>query len=70
MPDIDEVELAYSLDQLDIHANIKLKAQTWYDEKDNRLPEPAHEMMETTVGRVIFNRILPPEDPVRQRRAG
>ena len=57
----DEVELAYSLDDVVIHTNIKLKAETWYDEKHNRLLEPRTEMLETTVGRVIFNFILPPE---------
>ena len=34
---------------------------TWYDDNDNRLPEAEKRLIETTVGRVIFNRILPPE---------
>jgi DNA-directed RNA polymerase subunit beta' len=59
--DMDEVELAYSLKQLDIHANIKLLIETWYDQQDNRLPESEERVIETTVGRVLFNRILPPE---------
>ena len=59
--DMDEVELAYNLKQVDIHANIKLLAKTWYDDHDNRLPEPEERLIETTVGRVIFNRILPTE---------
>jgi DNA-directed RNA polymerase subunit beta' len=59
--DMDEVELAYSLKQVDIHSKIKLSTQTWYDEAGTRLPEPRHTLLDTTVGRVIFNRILPPE---------
>ncbi|MCE1253381.1 MAG: DNA-directed RNA polymerase subunit beta' [Anaerolineae bacterium] len=59
--DADEVELAYNLGQVDIHANVRILVKTWYDEKDNRLLEPREEIIQTTVGRVIFNRILPPE---------
>ena len=68
--DMDEVELAYQLKQVDIHARIKLLVKTWYDDNGNRLPEAEKRMIETTVGRIIFNRILPPEDPVRQLGAG
>jgi DNA-directed RNA polymerase subunit beta' len=57
--DIDDVELAYSLGQVDIHANIKIKMQSWYDEKSNRLDAPYTALISTTVGRVLFNRILP-----------
>jgi DNA-directed RNA polymerase subunit beta' len=56
---MDEVELAYTLKHVDIHSNVKLKVTTWYDKKLNRLPEPKTLIIETTVGRVIFNRILP-----------
>jgi len=59
--DMDEVELAYSLHQSDIHANIRIKAWSWYDDENNRLPEAEERLIETTVGRVIFNRILPEE---------
>ncbi len=59
--DMDEVELAYQLGQLDIHANISVRTQTWYDDEGKRLPEPRTAMVRTTVGRVIFNGILPPE---------
>jgi DNA-directed RNA polymerase subunit beta' len=59
--DIDEVELAYSLGQVDIHANIKVNVTTWYDEKGTRLAKAEKRLVETTVGRVMFNRILPPE---------
>ena len=58
---MDEAELAYQLKQVDIHASIKLLVKTWYDDKDNRLPDAEERMIDTTVGRVIFNRILPEE---------
>ena len=59
---MDEVELAYSLDQVDIHANIKMMIKTWYDDKGNRSDlDLERKLLTTTVGRVIFNRILPPE---------
>lgn len=57
----DEVELAYQLDQIDIHAKIKVRVATWYDEKHNRLSKPVDMLLETTTGRVLFNRILPEE---------
>jgi DNA-directed RNA polymerase subunit beta' len=57
----DEVELAYALDQVQIHTEIKLQTQTWYNDKGDRLTEPETRVIETTIGRVLFNRILPPE---------
>ena len=59
--DMDEVEMAYALDQVDIHSKIKLLVQTWYAEDGSRLAEPQSRLIETTTGRVLFNRILPPE---------
>ncbi len=59
--DIDEVELAFQLEQVEVHSRIKLLATTWYNDKGDRLPEPEKRLIDTTVGRVIFNRILPPE---------
>ena len=58
---LDEVSMAYQLDQLDIHAKIKVKAETWYDEDGNRLDEKETRLIETSVGRVLFNRILASE---------
>ena len=58
---MDEVELAYSLKQVDIHANIKLRVQTWFDDHNNRLLKAEERIVQTTVGRVLFNRVLPPE---------
>ncbi len=59
--DMDEVELVYQLGQLDVHAKIKVRVKTWYDEQGNRLPAAETRLIETTVGRVLFNRILPEE---------
>ena len=59
--DFDEVEMAYTLDQVEVHSEIKLRATTWYDDKGDRLSEPVTRVIDTTVGRVLFNRILPPE---------
>ena len=59
--DMDEVEMAYLLDQVEVHSEIKLRAQTWYAENGDRLPEPETRVIDTTVGRVIFNRVLPEE---------
>ncbi|HJR79008.1 MAG TPA: DNA-directed RNA polymerase subunit beta' [Anaerolineales bacterium] len=59
--DMDEVEMVYALGQVDVHSEIKLRAKTWYDEQGNRLPEPETRIINTTVGRVLFNRILPEE---------
>ncbi|MEW6503074.1 MAG: DNA-directed RNA polymerase subunit beta' [Chloroflexota bacterium] len=56
---LDEVELAYQLEQVDVHTRIKLVVDTWYDDQNNRLTEPRRTMVETTVGRALFNRILP-----------
>ena len=58
---MDEVELAYSLKQLDIHAKIRLQVKTWYDDNGDRQLQPEVRLIETTVGRVLFNRILPEE---------
>jgi DNA-directed RNA polymerase subunit beta' len=57
--DIDDVDLAYQLGQVDVHTKIKARLTTWYDENQDRLPEPETRLIETTVGRVLFNRILP-----------
>jgi DNA-directed RNA polymerase subunit beta' len=57
--DMDEVEMAYQLDQMDIHARIKLQTVTWFDDHNNRLSKGQSRLVDTTVGRVIFNRILP-----------
>jgi DNA-directed RNA polymerase subunit beta' len=57
--DIDEVDLAYQLGQVNIHTKIKVRVKTWYDDKNNRLLEAETRLLDTTVGRVLFNRVLP-----------
>ena len=59
--DMDEVELAYELDQVEVHSRIKISATTWYNDKGDRLPAAEKRVIDTTVGRVLFNRVLPPE---------
>jgi DNA-directed RNA polymerase subunit beta' len=59
--DKDEVNMAYQLDQVDIHAKIKVFAESWYDDDGNRQVEPVTRLLETSVGRVLFNRVLPQE---------
>jgi DNA-directed RNA polymerase subunit beta' len=56
--DLDEVLMAYEMGQLDIHAHIKIQSQTWYDEEKNRMDEPEIRLIDTTVGRAIFNNAL------------
>ena len=58
---MDEVEIAYSMDLVNIHTHIRLLTKSWYDEERNRLLEPEERIIDTTVGRAIFNRILPEE---------
>ncbi len=59
--EMDEVEMIYSLGQLDIHSPIRLRTVTWYDDKGDRLPAAETRIVDTTVGRVIFNKVLEPE---------
>ena len=61
--DPDEVELAYALKKIHIHAKIKLLTETYYDEDDNLYADgqPRQRLVETSTGRVLFNAILPPE---------
>ena len=56
---MDEVELAYSLGQVKIQSHIKLLTETWYDDNGVRLASPETRIVETSVGRVLFNAILP-----------
>ncbi len=59
--DMYEVEMAYQLGQLNVHAQISVRASTWYDDEGNRLAEPREAFIKTTVGRVLFNLVLTPE---------
>ena len=58
---MDEVDLAYSLKVVNLHTRIQLLTSTWYDGQGSRMSEPEERLIDTTVGRVIFNRILPTE---------
>jgi DNA-directed RNA polymerase subunit beta' len=58
---LDEVDAAYTLGQVKIPSRIKLLVETWYDEERERMDEPEERLVETTVGRAIFNQSLPPE---------
>ncbi len=55
---IDEVILAYELGQVDIHAHIKIYTETYFGKNSLRLDEPEKQLIDTTVGRVIFNNAL------------
>ncbi|MDK1027805.1 MAG: DNA-directed RNA polymerase subunit beta' [Anaerolineae bacterium] len=57
--DMDEVEMAFQLGQVETHSEIKLIVTTWYDDEGNRLPKTETRLIDTTVGRALFNRILP-----------
>ncbi len=59
--DLDEVELAYGLGQVEVHTPIRVMADTWYSDKGVRLAAPERRLLQTTVGRVLFNRVLPAE---------
>ncbi len=56
---MDEAELAFTLEQVEEHSKVKLQTETWYNEEGNRLDKPRKAIIETTVGRILFNRILP-----------
>jgi DNA-directed RNA polymerase subunit beta' len=49
----DEVALAYDLGRVELHAKIRMP----------RVVKKKTELFETTVGRVLFNQIIPPEVP-------
>ena len=55
----DEVEMAYRLNQVDIPTEIKLLTTTWYDKEGSWLNKPEQRLIDTTIGRVLFNRVLP-----------
>jgi DNA-directed RNA polymerase subunit beta' len=56
---MDEVEMAYGLGQVAVHTPIKLLTPNWYAEDGTRLDEPVERVIDTTVGRVLFNAVLP-----------
>lgn len=60
---LNEVEMAYELGQVDIHAKIKVNTDTYTDEAGHRYADekPRRRLIETSVGRVLFNISLPKE---------
>ncbi len=59
--DLQEVILAYELGQVDIHAHIKVRCTTWFDEAGDRMDHSEVRLINTTVGRAIFNDVLTDE---------
>ncbi|MBS1253368.1 MAG: DNA-directed RNA polymerase subunit beta' [Anaerolineales bacterium] len=60
---LDEIELAHSLGHVELHAKIKLITDTHYTIQGKRYADGrAHRReIQTTVGRALFNQILPEE---------
>ena len=60
---LEEVEMAYTLGMLDIHAKILLETPTYFKEDHIRYADnkPRTRVIETSPGRVLFNMTLPPE---------
>jgi DNA-directed RNA polymerase subunit beta' len=56
---MEEVELAYRLSKIELHAPISLLTHTWFNDKNERYGRPQKRMVNTTVGRVLFNVIMP-----------
>ena len=55
----EEVETAFQLGEVDIHTEIYFRTTTWYDDEGHRLEKPETRLLKTTVGRVLFNQVLP-----------
>jgi len=60
---MEEVETAYELDYVDIHAKIKLEVETYFKDDNMRYADgkPRLRIVETSPGRVLFNKTLPEE---------
>lgn len=56
---LDEVELAYRLGKAELHAPVHALVTTWYNEKGERYQRGQRRVLRTTVGRVLFNLVLP-----------
>ncbi len=54
--DLEEVALAYELGKVELHAKIKVRTASWVR---RRMGSP--KLVDTTVGRALFNRVLPEE---------
>ncbi len=60
--DVEEVHRAYESREVDLHARIKVRLDTWKDTEEGSV-EPISHMVETTVGRAILSEILPERLP-------
>ena len=60
--DLDEVLLDYQLNSMNLHQPIRFITETWYDDDNKRLDQPEKRVITTTIGRAIFNGILPNEN--------
>lgn len=60
---MEEVETAYELDVVDIHARIKLQVETYLKDDNTRYKDgkPRYKIIETSPGRVFFNMVIPEE---------
>ncbi|MCP4427943.1 MAG: DNA-directed RNA polymerase subunit beta', partial [Chloroflexi bacterium] len=60
---LEEVEMAYELGYVDVHAKINLYTETYFKEDGKRYADdkPRWRAIETSPGRVLFNQVLPPE---------
>ncbi len=60
---MEEVETAYELGYVDIHAKIKLQIDTYFKDDNMRYADgkPRRRVIETSPGRVLFNMTLPEE---------
>jgi len=56
---LDEVEMAYQLNEVKVQTQIRLNTLTWYDDQNRRMEKPETRVINTTVGRVLFNWVLP-----------
>ncbi len=57
----DEIEMAHALGHIEVRSEIKFYTETRYDENHNWKSKHRTRMVDTTVGRALFNRVLPPE---------
>lgn len=59
--DLEEVETAYELGYVHIHAKIKVLVKTYFDDNNQRYAdnEPRTRVIETSAGRVLFNMAMP-----------
>ncbi|MFH1269790.1 MAG: DNA-directed RNA polymerase subunit beta', partial [Candidatus Omnitrophota bacterium] len=54
----DEAIVAYEDNEAELHARIKIRIDSFFDLSEKKL-QPGKQIITTTVGRVIFNQILP-----------